>query len=413
LENRIPLPRGAVVGMVTAILPLCAVACSTEPGPSTAVVTDSSGVQIVESIGPVWSEGSGWRLSDQPALNLGVLDGDPAYQFYEIRGAWRLTDGRIVVADGGASELRYFDSNGAYLLSVGEEGGGPGEFGSMGSLSATPGDTVVVLDGRNRRISYFDPSGAFIRSVPLQFLAETGGSPTLMTPFDDGTLIIGVQNLFGSGGFGGGLTRGEVVYVRCDTTGALMDTLAVRAGMEMYTAVQGDNRLAGVRPFGRSSQTAAHSNGFFLGGGDTYEIEYRNKEGVLLRSIRQPVENMQVTQADLEAYRRKKIENAESERQRQVEETLFGLIPFPESYPAYRDFVVDADGNLWVGVYRRPDDDQPRWTVFDTDGRMLGEVQTPDGFTIFQIGRDFVLGRWADELEVHHVVMYELLRGGR
>jgi sugar lactone lactonase YvrE len=71
---------------------------------------------------------------------------------------------------------------------------------------------------------------------------------------------------------------------------------------------------------------------------------------------------------------------------------------------------VDAEGNLWVADYRRPGDDQPRWTVFDPTGAMLGVVETPERFSIHQIGSDFVLGSWADDMDVEHVRLYRLIK---
>jgi hypothetical protein len=46
--------------------------------------------------------------------------------------------------------------------------------------------------------------------------------------------------------------------------------------------------------------------------------------------------------------------------------------------------------------------------VFDRDGRYLGTVETPAGFYVHQIGADFVLGRWLDELDVEYVSMHRL-----
>lgn len=102
-------------------------------------------------------------------------------------------------------------------------------------------------------------------------------------------------------------------------------------------------------------------------------------------------------------------QNTDDEPGRQLTQTLFDAVTLPDAYPAYSSFMADADGNLWIEVYRRPGDQQPRWTVFDTEGRMLGEVQTPQRLRIYQIGSDFVLGRWADEAGVQHVRMFELL----
>jgi len=75
-------------------------------------------------------------------------------------------------------------------------------------------------------------------------------------------------------------------------------------------------------------------------------------------------------------------------------------VPFPETIPPYSNFVVDVEGNLWVEDYQRPWDDQPLWAVLSREGAWLGLVYTPPGFKIFQVGSNFVLGRWEDELGV-------------
>jgi hypothetical protein len=41
---------------------------------------------------------------------------------------------------------------------------------------------------------------------------------------------------------------------------------------------------------------------------------------------------------------------------------------------------------------------------------MLGVIETPERFTIHQIGDDFVLGSWADELDIEHVRLYQLIK---
>jgi sugar lactone lactonase YvrE len=78
--------------------------------------------------------------------------------------------------------------------------------------------------------------------------------------------------------------------------------------------------------------------------------------------------------------------------------------------PSYAEFCIDSEGYLWVEDYRKPGDERSRWTVFDLDGLMLGRVELPDRFTIHQIGRDFVLGTWIDEMDVEHVRLYALIK---
>ncbi|NIW83642.1 MAG: hypothetical protein GWN18_14025 [Thermoplasmata archaeon] len=107
------------------------------------------------------------------------------------------------------------------------------------------------------------------------------------------------------------------------------------------------------------------------------------------------------------------MERARDEERRRIYRTLYETMPFPEIMPAYEDLVVDAEGNVWVEAYRRPGDDQPRWEVFDPRGAFLGTVLTPQRFRIFEIGSDYLLGRWADTMDVEHVRMYELRKGRR
>jgi hypothetical protein len=74
---------------------------------------------------------------------------------------------------------------------------------------------------------------------------------------------------------------------------------------------------------------------------------------------------------------------------------------------------TDDAGNLWVQEYGLTQDDRPLdWSVFDRAGRFLGEVEMPAGFGVHQIGDDFVLGRWTDELEVEYILMYGIVKPG-
>jgi hypothetical protein len=68
---------------------------------------------------PGLGRGRGWRVVSEPLVDIGVADGDAAYQFGRVAGALRLADGRIVVADEQANHLRYFDAAGRHLRTVG------------------------------------------------------------------------------------------------------------------------------------------------------------------------------------------------------------------------------------------------------------------------------------------------------
>lgn len=90
--------------------------------------------------------------------------GADALVLSQVQGAAWLSDGRIVVANGGTRELRYDGSVGTFSRSVDREGEGPSEFRSLDFLGRHRGDTIVAYDARLRRLSLFDEAGEFVAS---------------------------------------------------------------------------------------------------------------------------------------------------------------------------------------------------------------------------------------------------------
>jgi hypothetical protein len=72
--------------------------------------------------------------------------------------------------------------------------------------------------------------------------------------------------------------------------------------------------------------------------------------------------------------------------------------------------MVDGDGNLWVSAHHEFMRPQPRWTVLDRAGKLLGEVITPPGLTVYEIGADYVLGKQVDELDVERITLHRLIK---
>ncbi len=374
-------------------------------------VRDSAGVRIVVNTGPRWPEVRGWRLAAEPAVDIGVLQGDTNYQLFRVEGAVRLNDGPIVVANAGTSELRFYDAAGRFLSAVGREGGGPGEFGDLGSLMLLHGDSLLVWDWGHQRLSVFGPGGDFIRLFTLQSLADAGAFPTYIAPLADGSLLVAAQRSVASREIKSGVSRDSALYGRWDLQGALIDTIGRFPAGEYYTRAwdRGMSRLA--LPFGRFAWAAVHRAGFYFGSSDAYEIGYYTATGTLQRLIRIDQPNREVTTEDRERYKHELLEEAAEEGYRQTAERLLRDMPFPQRMPAHGALRVDVEGDLWVAGYARPGEDQVHWTVFDPDGVMLGGVETPRRFHVYQIGTDFVLGRFDDELDIEHVRLYELIKG--
>lgn len=397
------------ISCLTSLLLL--VACGGEnPRAPVASVRDSAGVMIVENSGDgaVWEGGQAWAVADEPILDIGTLEGEEPYQLFQVSGAVRLPDGRIVVANSGTSELRFFDRSGRYAMSVGRKGSGPGEFEGLGTVGVI-GDSIAAFDWNLRRISTFALDGTFLRSAQLQF---PSGSPRPIGMFADGRWLCATNMVF---------APAEMSTVRRDTSayyvfgadGALVDSLFAFPSWEFF--IKGSERFAMARslPFGRGPAAATSGDGFWAGLTDRYELKRYASDGRLEVVMRRQHASKLVTDADIEAYKADALERIDNDNFRRQTEQLFQEMPIPSTMPAFAGIIVDELGDLWVADYTAPGAATRSWTVFDADGRMLGSFDLPGDLNVYQIGDDFILGLWRDELDVQHVRVYRLFRGER
>lgn len=149
----------------------------------------------------------------------------------------------------------------------------------------------------------------------------------------------------------------------------------------------------------------------YLGDGTVPQVEQRSADGELLRVIRWGARVRPVTPEVQALYRETRLESdATPDARESVLAMLDGLV-FPESLPVYDALRLDAEGHLWVRLYRTLWEDGPRWWVFDPTGRWLGELPVPPGLELLDVGRDYILGVVRDETDVERVVMYDVGRG--
>ncbi len=415
-----------------ALLAISLVSCQGKPpveGGST--TRDSAGVSIADNAGPAWSAGDRWQVSETPQTTIGVTGGDPAYELFRPRAAFRMTDGRIVIANTGTLQVRFYDVSGKHLMDVGGRGGGPGEFGRLDRVFRVVADSIVVYDQTQRRITLFDPSGTHIRDVSLDQRARNF-FPIISGRFADGSYIGSLRLRRENDELPNGFVRDSILILKFSGAGELLDTLGVfhNRVMDVQTRSIGERSLRGPAEVAfspRAVWTIADDR-MFVGTSDRYEIRVYREDGVLEAIVRRYHVPQPVTDGDrqrlVQAWRDiwyDRLDNAEIQYVlRTLEQS-----PLPDAFPAFdpqvlddrgrrigESLLVDSDGNLWVAEYRPPGDHLPRWSVFDADGEWLGEFTLPERFTLTDVGSDYLIGVWMDELGVESVRLYDLIKPG-
>lgn len=290
------------------------IACSGDQQHSSVVERDSAGMTIVECLDGIWGEGQGWRLSDAPIVTIGEEEGPEEYSLYQVGAALRLPDGRILIHNNGSDELRYYDSSGTHLYSVGRDGFGPGEFKYVRGIWLV-GDSLIVNDWGQDRVSVFSADGDYARTLMLH--REPGPQPMAVGAFPDGT-ILGEELVYerGAAPADSGLRfrRWNAVYRRYAADGAVIDSIGVFLWAETVSEMLRREldpagggavgySVAADAPFGRVGSTVAFGNHVYHGSSDTYEIRIYGSSGSLERVVRRPIPNQPVTSSDKEAFK--------------------------------------------------------------------------------------------------------------
>ena len=401
--------------LVVTLVALAALACAQDdqqqqsPTGLASHIRDSADIRITENPRPPEGSRLPWRIGPEPTVSIGELEGEEPYMLYRAGRFARLSDGRIVVANLGSSEVRMFDASGTHLVSWGGVGEGPGEFMSLAQVALWPGDSIVAWYSSGLGISVFDSDGNHGRSFVLQSGEEASWRrPRPIAVRADGTIL----------SINDPEDADTAVVEIWDADGALSASLGTHPGREVIvtTNEQGSRELK-MTVYSRELVRGLWGDLVVASPTTRYEIRAFRGDGTLARIVRREHVLRAPTQADLEPYIEEQlamyatIPDLPPAIAEQARKSL-GSTPLAKTFPAFSTILSDAAGNLWVREYDFPREERPAplWTVFDPEGRVLGFIETPKGLRIGQIGEDYILGHYRDELDIEYVQVWPLER---
>jgi hypothetical protein len=372
------------------------------------MVTDSAGIQVISSRRSA-SVGLDWHLA-APSVEIGTVDGgDPAYALDRVRMANRLPDGRIVILNGGSSELLFYDSTGLHLRTVGGAGLGPGEYRILVSVAVID-DSLWVFDGGLGRVSVLELHGNYVRSFRLDPTAD----PTrplrlyrLAGALTDSSFVL-LPWLFPAHTRPQSLVFwDEVENLLYSRNGRLLRTIAPASGMEIQARARPQSTT--LRQFGRQSATAVSDSLLYYSAAERFEIRAYDGNGRLRRIIRFDHEPVQVTGERWRQLWRRAVATQDDD----IGEphSQWEAVDLPDREPAHGSRMVVSDGgDLWIEEYAHPWEDViPGWHVFAPTGQWLGVVRAAARLEIHQVGTWGVLASRRDRLGVERVGIWPLV----
>lgn len=353
----------------------------------------NSDVRIVESLTPMFKD-SFWTVSEEPALSIGLEDGSSDYQFYRSFSAKKLTNGNFVVTNSGTSEIRWYEGDGSFIKSAGREGRGPGDFAKFSSMRIHKytDSLLIVTDGRNDRIHLYDTSGEYIEAKNLPKIDGTS-FPNLTNVFSNNDFL--VWSNVGSGalqGNPGTLIKLKFGLHRISKDWNYESLIVERNSRVRYVNQVGETTDYPYIPFSPppSYATGTENNVFFTPG-DEPKIELIDSSGVILNAFiwnspRKKVDDV------WERYKEESLNTLSGNREKQYRHFYSEPLPLPKFVPAISELKTDTQGNIWAKRFTLPWETNKTWDVLNTEGLWLGTLSTPEGMSVTEIGKDYILG---------------------
>jgi hypothetical protein len=386
-------------------------------------VRDSAGVRIVESTRPALDSAHAWRLDPTPAVSIG-REGDTLYQFTSVQAVGRMSDGAIVVADGGpeglAAAIRrvsYYDAAGRFLRAIGRPGQGPNEFPQPFLAAFLCGDSVFVRprDSVGRLVVVAaTPAIARVAERP----AGPGAYRTRdLTACGRDRFVWSLSGAATPSGFGFHWYTGN--FAIADASGRWLGTLLdVPVGEGFQAAIPGRSGAMSLEaPFAARFSLAVTASGVAIAGARSYEISLYGNDGARRMVLRVPRPLRYITKTERDRAFARAVDSARSDAARIGYETMFADPGFPDVMPAVGALLADARDNLWVREYDEADalpggaqkaDHERHWAVFAPDGHLITRLTTPPRFEAGAIGDDYLIGVFYDADDVPLIRVYRL-----
>lgn len=368
-----------------------------------------------------------WVLKSAPSVSIGQGN-TPDDALFRVTDASVLSDGRIVIVNSGAAELRLYSSTGKYLRSFGREGDGPAEFRSPRTLRTIGADTLIVFDQGLFRLTWLSISGGVLRTRRVGFTASPAAplpAPANLRPFrsglrplENGGMPLARLNKspLDRASAADGLEV-DSLSIDIDDDGALRRVFRGRFGV-MFHVSQGGGGLTTPIPFGELALYATGANRVVVGSSHGALFQALGPDGQVIANYSAVGEARRPTAKDKAAFEAQ-LRNEYSAPMRigghQVRspEPMVDLIlskaPYAERVPLFDRLVLDSAGRLWVREYAL-EGESAEWQVVDARRGVVGRVAMPSRWSVFEIGPDYVLVKDFDRLGVEVVKKFDIER---
>lgn len=335
------------------------------------------------------------------------------HEFTGVTSLRELSDGRVIVTDGGEQRLLVIDFANGTSKEIGRKGRGPEEYSMVAFIYGIGADSSIMGDLMGRRLLLFvddsiaetvppdAPGAAAARGlldgadrlghVMQKRRAESGPGVTIRGK-DDSAAVVLISRATG----------------RVDTV-AMLRLAAIRT--ERTTDSEGKTTSIFSRPVG---YLISQEEAVLLPDGtlavarlEPFRVDLRSPDGTWLYGDSLPVPPIRTDRRERKAF---------MQRNSVPRETSGPPSPFPEPEPSAEDFpdyippfnfgtepLAGPDGTILIKRARSADYMQSHYFVIDRHARLLGEITLPANEKILGAGERTIYIGYKDEVDIERI----------
>lgn len=341
-----------------------------------------------------------------PVTRTVLIDGN-RHEFGEVSWVGSNAD-QVVVAFLRENHLGVYNRSGDSLATIGRKGSGPGEFLNLGPLGWS-GDRFLVSDRTTRRITSFGTDWK---------LADTERWPEVQLPshlarnFPGSPRILNIQAYTGPHGLlaivlvmppaatdGRPRAAPRALLVRLSPTGQVEGLIAEIPGASCWGAARSGSGPRFCPTFQHA--TSRYGHGYVVTGPvrdwpsrPMAQVVRIDATGDTLFTVEMAVPVVPVPRVVRDSLARQPMPPGVLTRPTTASE-----------YPPVRSVHYGNDGRIWIGVSSH-DPSRALYYVVSPEGRLLGRVETANGFRMHQADERELLGVERDGDDIPSVVSY-------
>lgn len=321
---------------------------------------------------PVPKPGQRKKLVFEEKLTIGASEGDENYMFGQSIYVTMDEDGCFYATDWDRKHIRKFGPDGKYILTIGRQGQGPGEFRNVWQPRFDTEGNLYVTDIANNRINFFSKSGEYIKGINTpQDLSDVtilpeGNFFTSKTEMIEDPKVHKFMHIYGIY---------DTEFNLVQEFEQVEQEIRQRENRTRAQFIAGLLSSSAFKPY--FVQEITKDGKIYTGNAVTYEIKIYSQKGDLERIVTREYQPIKVSQAHKDYYfdvqsldLLRRLPSDDS-----FKEEIHKHMEYPKFLPAYSWFTVMDNGWLYVAV-DSIEGDYALIDLFDEQGIYIGQFQS-------------------------------------